>query len=160
MTVLIQPLAFQLGASNAQTVTRLLRDYVKALRLDPKRYVDEPTADLLPPILAEEAIQAIHRGQEPMGVPMEGAEKHLAKLFEWTNSEAFGLLPPQYVELAKAWQEQVAKRAQQERLQAAAQQFQQAVQQGQGQGQGVQTSVAEPTGGALTPQPDLEVPGA
>ena len=155
MGVVIQPLAFQLGGSNARTLDRLIRDFIRALRLDPKRYWDEPAPEALPPVLAEEAIERLTRGQEITAVPLEGAAKHLAKLQAWAASDAFGLLPPEHVALAKTWVEQVAGRAQQERLAAAAAQFQQALQQSSGGAAGVPTTVREPEGGgAVVPAPE------
>lgn len=152
MGALIQPLAFQLGGSNARTLDRLMRDFLRSLRLDPKRYWDSPAPEALPPVLAEEAIERLQRGQEVVAVPLEGADKHLAKLQAYMASDAVGMLPEAHVPLLKAWVEQVAGRAQQERLAAAAAQFQQALQQ-QGSGPaGVPTTVREPEpGGAVAP---------
>lgn len=117
---------------------------MRALRLDSKRYLKEPSIDALPPILAEEAITTIMQGQEPIGRPMEGADEHLKKLFQWVNSEAFGLLTPEQVSVAKTWIQQIAQRAQQERVMVAAQQFQQALAQGGGDMGGVSTTAQEP----------------
>lgn len=142
--VVIQPLTFQLGAANAETVSRLLRDFVRALRLDPKRYLTEPPPDALPPLMAEEVVQMFMQGQEPVGRPMEGAEAHMAKLAQWQGSDAFGMLPREHAPLVQGWLRQVSERMKQERMAAAAAQFQQAMAQQNGPASGVPTSVAEP----------------
>ena len=67
----------------------------------------------------------------------------MTKLFAWVNSEAFGMLAPEFVPLAKAWMEQIGQRAQQEKVIAAAQQFQSALAAG-GSAGGVPTTMAEP----------------
>ncbi|MDP3766667.1 MAG: hypothetical protein Q8S13_01510, partial [Dehalococcoidia bacterium] len=121
LTILATPLAFQLGITNAQFLYRIIKDLIRSLRLDPKLYSQPPGPDALPPILAEEAIAKLVEGQEVMGMPMEGAEQHLQKLFEWVQSDAFGHLPPAHVATARAWLEQVAARAQQAKVMAAAQ---------------------------------------
>lgn len=145
MALLVTPLTFQLGITDGQRVYRLMRDFIKALRLDPKRYTKEPTPDALPPFLAEEAITMLMQGQAPVGRPLEGADLHLKKLFAWLDSEMFKGLPAEYQALAKTWTEQVAQRAQQERQAAMAAQFQQALMQGGGgQGGGVPTTIGEP----------------
>lgn len=149
--VLVQPLMLEIGVTDATTIHRLVRDFVKAQRLDAKRYVNEPTITSLPPVLAEEAIQLLMRGQEIRGIPLEGAAKHLATLQTWATSEAFALLPEAHAPLAKAWFAQVAQLAQQERLAAAAAQYQAALQSGAGPGGGVPTTIQEPSdGGAVT----------
>ena len=146
MAIVVTPLMFQLGITDATLVHRLVRDIIKGVRLDPKRYTKEPTPDTLPPLLAEEAITMIVRGQEPVGRPLEPAEAHLKKLFEWMNSDSYAeLRTPEMERLAKAWAEQVAQRAQQDRQAAMAAQFQAMLQAGGAPGgEGVPTTAQEP----------------
>ena len=145
MAMVIQPLTFELGVTDAEKLGRLMRDLVRAQRLDPNRYLSEPPPDVLPRVVAEQAIEALTRGQEVRAMPLERAELHLAKLQEFAASDAFAALPPDRVGLFRDWVGQVARRAQQERMAAAAAQFQQAL--AGGTTGGVPTTVAEPDGG-------------
>ena len=120
------PLAFQLGLTNPQLFYEAVRDYIRARRLDPKKYVTRPQDTGTPPILWEEAISLIQRDEMPVGAPMEGADQHLAKAFEFIKDDTLmGLLTPPQVGLLKAWLAQVGQlRTQQLAVQAAGQ-FQQ-----------------------------------
>jgi hypothetical protein len=78
------------------------------------------------------------------------------------QSDEFGHLPTTHADIARAWIEQVATRAQQEKIQAAAQQFQNSQNAAPGQGDmgTVGTTIAEPQpggGGSMTPEME---PGA
>jgi hypothetical protein len=87
-----------------------------------------------PPIFVEEALAMMFDGQIPQGSPAEGAQAHLQKLLEFTQSDEFGMMPTEYVaSVFKPYVERVAQMAQQEAMQAqlmqAAQQFGQRTQQ-------------------------------
>lgn len=151
LAVVVQPLLLQAGITNLPQIYELVRDYLRALRLDPKKYVQPPAGQLGRPILAEEAISMIIAGDEPSGIPLEGASAHLEKITEFVNSDDFGRMPPARVDALRTWLVAVSALAQQEKLVAQAQAFQNALQQG-GQG-GVPTtmrdmSTEEAVGGA------------
>lgn len=148
--VMVTPLMYQLGINDPKLTYNMTRDFIRSLRLDTKRYSKAPAQEALPPLLAEEAISQITSGQEPLGMPMEGAGAHLTKLFQWVNSDTFGFLPPEHVPIAQRWMEQIGQRAQQEKIIAAAQQFQAALTAG-GQAGGVPTTMAEPSVGGGEP---------
>ncbi len=154
LAVVVQPLLMQAGITNLQNIYYLVRDYLRALRLDPKKYVQPPAGQLGRPINAEEAISMVMAGEEPFGMPLEGAEQHLQKLREFAESDDFGRLVPQgqplgvsadpRVEAFRRWFMAVAQIAQQEKVMAQAQQFQNALAQ-QGGGGGVPTTLQEPS---------------
>lgn len=139
------PLAFQMGITDANLFYNAVKDYIRSLRLDAKKYTKRPQETGGPLVLAEEAINMISGGRMPMGSPLEPAEVHLQKLGAFVNSDQMGLLPAENVALLKGWMMQVAQLAQRDKIQAAAQQFQAMIQQGGGfGGQGVDTTVQEP----------------
>ena len=144
LAVVVQPLLLQAGITNLPQIYELVRDYLRALRLDPKKYVSPPKGQLGRPILAEEAISMIAAGDDASGIPLEGAQAHLEKLIEFVNSDEFGTLPPPRVEAFRRWMVAVSQMAQQEKVVQQAQQFQNALQQ-QGGGQGVPTTMQEPS---------------
>jgi hypothetical protein len=146
MQVIVTPMAFQLGITDPQLVYGLLRDFIRARRLDPKKYTKRPQEDGRPHVLAEEFISALVDNQFLDAAPLEGAQNHLAKLFAFQKSEAFGLLQrsPAQLEMFRVHLEQIARAAKQEQLAASAGQFQTALtQQGAGT-RGPETTVQEP----------------
>ena len=67
-------------------------------------------------------------GQVPQGAPAEGAELHLQSLMEYTQSDEFGLFPPQYIPtLLQPYMQRISQQAmmeaQQAQIMAAAQAF-------------------------------------
>ena len=147
MAMLISPLALQAGIVTEQELYELFKDKIKALDLDPDKYMKRPP-DTGPKILAEEAFTQIMAGQAPEGTPLEIPQEHLAKLetFE-TNPSFFGLLVPATVELYRAWKQKVQMliQRQQMMMQAAAQmgQMPMGMEQGGGPG-GAPTTVNNP----------------
>lgn len=148
MGVVVTPMMFQLGATSPTHVYRLIKDFLRAKRLDPKLYIMPPTGGT--PILAAEAIGQIMQGRLPQGQPLEDPEEHLKTFMEWTASPEFGLLAPQNVQLARAWMEMVAQKVQMAKTMGAAGQFQQSnAQGGPPGGQGVPPGTPQAPG---TPQ--------
>jgi hypothetical protein len=135
MGVYVSELAITLGIIKPDGVYRLFRDYGKAKGPDPDKYLSPPSPMAWqPPIFVEEALAMMFDGQIPQGSPAEGAQGHLQKLLEFTQSDEFGMMPTEYVgSVFKPYVERVAQMAQQEAMQAqlmqAAQQFGQRVQQ-------------------------------
>lgn len=134
MGVYVSELALTLGIIKPDGIYRLLRDYGKAKGPDPDRYLSPPTPmAMYPAVFAEEAIAMLMDGQVPQGAPAEGAELHLQTLMEYTQSDEFGLFPPEAVPVFKGYLERVAMLMQQEQmmqqLMGAAQQFGQRTQQ-------------------------------
>ena len=145
LAVTATPLAMQLGIVDPQRFHNAIADFVRALKLDPARYLKLPDEGQDPPILAEEAISLIHAGHRPSGPPLEGPEVHLKKLGQFLQSDAFGLLSPTAVALFRAWTFHVQQAAQQQQLLQAAQGFQQMLAQGGG---GQMSPMQEPGIGA------------
>lgn len=115
----VNPLTVQLGILRAAGYYRLLVDWGKAVGQDPSDYIDPPSEGAMdPPVLAEEAISAIMRGQMPRGRPLENPEEHLAKLQAFVESEHFGELAPASIELFAQYRGTVARLAAAERQQA------------------------------------------
>lgn len=116
----VSPLAIQMGISKPDGIFRLMRDAGRARGQDPDKYISPPTPEAYePPIFVEEAIDIIMSGGIPQGAPAEGAEKHLAKLQEFTQSDEFGHMDmDQHVlGVLKPYMERVAQRLMQERQQ-------------------------------------------
>jgi hypothetical protein len=167
MGVYVSELALTLGIIKPDGIYRLLRDYGKAKGPDPDKYLSPPSPMAWqPPIFVEEALAMMFDGQLPQGSPAEGAEAHLQKLMEFTQSDEFGLMPTEHVAtLLRPYMERVAQAAmmerQQQQLLAATQAFGQRAQQpgktgpaAMPQGQGGQAPVQ---GGELV---DESLPGA
>lgn len=137
MSVVINPLMFQIGTSNADTVYRVTRDFLKAQGLDADQYLQKPTPEShLPRIMAEEAINQMINGIKPEGVPLESAQEHFAKLQEFQNSDQFGFLDEQkvtqlFVPYVQLVQQRVQQEIQQQQLAQAAQQMSAEMNQGQ-----------------------------
>ena len=147
LTVIVSPLMIQMGLTDPQKIHALVRDYVKALRQDPEKYLNAPSGTDKPGLLAEEAISAILSGEVPDGVPLEGAQAHLDKLLEFQQSDDFGHVTSEQVPVFQHWLRQVAQATMMERQAQAASQFQQALIQAGGGGGG------SPAGGAEAPEP-------
>jgi len=138
MRTYINPLMMQMGIMTPSGAYRLARDYGRAYGQNVDQYIKPPTpADAVPRITAEEAIYSIVvHNQVPSGAPLEagGAQEHLQKLVGFMNSDNFGHLTSQQVELFRAYlsqtQKRVAQEAQAQALQAQAAQFQQQRMQG------------------------------
>ena len=143
LAMVATPLAFQVGITDPQLFYNTTKDFVRSLRLDPKKYVKPPMEPDGPPLLAEEAIDLVLQDTLPQGVPMEGAEAHMKKLFAFVNSDQFGHLQPQQVALFRAWLQQVGRSVQQAQAVGAAREFQGQMQQQGGTG-GVPTTMQEP----------------
>jgi hypothetical protein len=182
MAVVVTPMMFQMRATTPTHVYRLVKDFIRSMRLDPKLYIMPPTPGGQP-ILASEAIAAIMDGRLPEGTPMEGAEAHLKALFEWQTQEsqhevrnpmdpthtekltvtAMNALSPERVQLLRAWMQQIAQQAQVDKHAAAAAQFQQAQQGGGMPGQEGMDTTAQPVDvGTGEPVPGVQAgePGA
>lgn len=141
LTITATPLAFQLGITDPHRFYQAAKDYVRALRLDPKKYLKAPEEQFGPALLWEEALDLILRDQMPSGVPLEGPDAHLRKAFEFINSEPFtgnpekGIQPvivPRQVNLLRAWLIQVSQHRNRQLAVTAATQFQQTAAQGGG----------------------------
>lgn len=155
--ILVTPLMFQMGIMDAPRVYRLVKDFVRSLRLDHKLYLKPPTLNTLPPLLATEALDLILNAQQVQGVPLEGAQAHLQSLLEFMATDIYRGLDAERIALFRLWVEQVAQMAQQERMALAAQAFQQTMQSGGGQGQGgVMTPMQEPSMTMEQPQAMME----
>ena len=122
----ISNLALQLGIIQPDGAYRFMRDLGEAFGQDPDKYLSAPHPNAMKrPIIAEEAIGTIISGGIPDGTPMEGAEAHLQRLIEFSQSDEFGLLDTQeklqifkgYVEDVR---EQMALEVRQARLAEAA----------------------------------------
>lgn len=157
MGVYVSELALTLGVIKPDGIYRLLRDYGKAKGPDPDKYLSPPTpTSIYPNVFAEEALAMMFDGQLPQGGPAEGAEQHLQKLIEFTQSDNFGLMPLEHVQgLLKPYMERIAAQAMQERMAAqllsAAQQFGQRTQQ-----PGKPGPAAMPQGGGAQAVPRLQ----
>ena len=162
LAVVGTPLAFQLGMTDPQLFYNAARDFIKARRLDHKKYLKPPPADGAP-ILAEEVIGLIAQGQVPFGVPMEAPAEHLKKLWEFlaaTVKVGEGEAPviaawsQGQMGVLRAWMAEVGRRVQLAQTVQAAGQFQQGMMGGSVQGGGgVPTTGQEPSvmDGVATP---------
>lgn len=148
LTVIVSPLMIQMGLTDQQKIYMLVKDYIKALRQDPAKYLNAPSGTDKPPILAEEAISAILAGEVPDGIPLEGAQAHLEKLLAFQGSDAFGHLTSEQVPVFHHWMRQVGQAVMQERQMQAASQYQQALLQAGAAGGG-----GGPVGGIEAPEP-------
>jgi hypothetical protein len=93
MGVYISELPLMMGLVTPDGIYRMLRDWGKAHGQAPERYLEPPSPDaLLSPIWAEEALTQIFNGELPEGLPLEGAQKHLDKLQEFTQTDQFGYI--------------------------------------------------------------------
>lgn len=119
MQTYMTDLGFQLGLIDPAGAYRLFRDFGKAWGGDPDQYLAEPPPGLLKPkLMAEEVIGMILRDQIPDGTPAEGAMAHLQKLAEFFQSDEFGLLSPQQMEIFKGYIQLTQQLAQAEQQQA------------------------------------------
>jgi hypothetical protein len=99
------PLAFQTGISNEKTVYNLMYDLGKSFGQDPEKYINSPVMQEM--ISFEEAIGLIMDDQIPQGFPQEGPEQHLTMLKDFAESEQFGLLSQEQIEVFAQWGELV-----------------------------------------------------
>lgn len=153
LAVVGTPLAFQLGMTDPQLFYNAARDFIKARRLDHKKYLKSPPAEGAP-ILAEEVIGLIAQGGMPFGVPMEGPAEHLRKLWEFLaatvkvgdgDAPVIAAWTQAQMGVLRAWMAEVGRRVQQQQTVQAAAQFQQGLQGGGMQGGGgVPTTGREP----------------
>jgi len=151
MAVFISPITLQLGLATPDTIYRLMRDYAGAIDQDEDRYLNPPNPESRgPKILAEEALSAISANEVPKGVPLEGALPHLQALIEFENSDDFGSLEPEQLQIYAQYKQQVGQLVQREQQQ---QQMAQAAQQ-------LQTQLGQQPGGngaegAVGQEPEL-----
>lgn len=131
LTMMLNPLAIQLGLSDPDSIYRILSDYLTSLGQRPEKYLNKPTPESdQPRILAVDALNWLHRGELPVGIPAEGsAEAHLQALDEVLNRPLgegvvadFFRESPVHLQLLQAYIQQVRQRALQERQQAQMQQ--------------------------------------
>ena len=120
-TFLISDIAIQLGISTPDTIYRIMRDKVKATGQDPDRYTNPPTPNSMTPgIVVQEAIREIIAGNPPQGQPLEPVEEHLQGLMDFAESDDFGRVPPENVEIFFVYIKKVEEllKAQQQQAQA------------------------------------------
>ncbi|HDY64846.1 MAG TPA: hypothetical protein ENH84_01265, partial [Phycisphaerae bacterium] len=117
--VYVSELMVQLGILQPDGFFRLMKDLGEAFGQDPDQYLTAPSPDSMKPkILAEEALSAIVNGEIPDGVPAEGAQAHLEALANFTETDEFGLLQQESVDILKAYMQEVQERVQFEARQA------------------------------------------
>ena len=137
--IYITPLSLQAGTIDATGIYRWQRDMGKAYGIDPDQYIKEPAPGAgMQRIFAEEAISLLLMGRMPVGEAAEGGgpEEHYAKLTEYVQSDEFGLMPEENVDLFKEYLQRVAMRAGEARRAMALADAAQQMQQGQGGGTG------------------------
>ena len=108
--LLISPIALQMGMATPDGIYKLMRDLTKAKDLDPDRYLQRPPEGVFngPKLTAEEVIATILDGQIPDGQPLEASGgEHLAKLMAFFESDQFGLLAPQQVQVLSMWMKKI-----------------------------------------------------
>jgi hypothetical protein len=166
--VLINQFTLQSGITTPETAYRLYRDFAKAQGQDPDQYLNPPTPEaMLPRIFAEDALTLILQSMMPNGVPAEagGAQEHLAKIQEFTQSDQFGIFEQANTDLLGEYMKRVQLRAMQQARQQAL--LQAAAQQGNGAGQPVgrppegaqQNPIAQPTATQEGQLADQTLPG-
>ena len=162
----VNALAMQLGITNPETTYNLLRDFGKALGVDPEnsRYLNPPTPTSGGiRILAQEAMAMLLMNQQPMGEPAEagGWMEHLQSfqaLMEELKSEEIdtGEISPQQGQAILAYAQMAAQRAAQEQQRAqqlaAAQAFAQQQGAAGGQQQGGRPPEQAPPNPNVNPQ--------
>ena len=153
MAMMVSPLALQAGIVTEQELYELFRDKLKALDLDPDKYMKRPP-EYGPKLLAEEALTQIIAGQTPVGTPLELPQEHLSKLEAFYNSTSFGLLTPATVEIYRGWMQKVQMQImrQQMMMQAAGQMGQMPMGMGQGGGPGGAPTTFNQPGATESPQ--------
>lgn len=115
----ISEIGFMTGISNEKTVYNLFKDIAKAYGQDPDRYITPPRMQEL--ISFEEVLAVIMDNQMPKGVPQEGPQQHLEMMQQFVQSEQFGLLSEQQLEIFQRWSEVVMGMLQElQRMQAMA----------------------------------------
>mgnify|MGYP001585403915 FL=1 len=106
MAIVLSPLAVQAGIVTEAEVYALIRDWFKASDLDPDQYLARP-AMYAEKVTAEEAVSAIIRGELLDAQPLEAPEEHLQKLMAYQQSDQFGFVPPDHVQLFGVWVQRV-----------------------------------------------------
>lgn len=156
LTIIATPLAFQLGISSPETFFQAVQDYIRAQKLDPKKYLRPPDPTQGPPILAEEAIGAILEERMPRGAALEGDAAHFEALHAFVTSDQYDLLTPVQVDLVRQYVDIVGQRVRRAQLVQAAAQFQQGLAQGGGGNGagGAMTPMQEPALSAGAPAPE------
>jgi len=141
MQTYISEFNVQTGIISPDGAYRLQRDFGKSFGIDVNKYLTAPSPGAnAPMILAEEAIATMMRSEVPEGLPLEvgGALEHMQKLVQFVESEQFGLLTENGVQIFGAYIERtkqlLIQQQQQQQLKGAAGNFQNAQNQGQGGG--------------------------
>lgn len=138
MGVVISPLVMQMGITDPNKIYRLLRKFVESWGQEPDEFITAPTPQAaVQQIQAGEAIATIMDNEMPGGMPVEGFQGHLQLLQQFINSDEFGFLAPNQIEIFNVYLQQIAVGAQQEaQEQALLQSAQQFAQQNQANAQG------------------------
>lgn len=114
----LTPLAVQSGITTPTTIYRQAREWVEVWGQKPDEFLVNPMgADM---VTSEEAIADIMDGRLPQGLPMEGAQMHLVKLQQFTQTEQIGLLNGEQIEMLKQWMQFVQGLLQQQQALAEA----------------------------------------
>lgn len=158
-SVIISPLAFQMGWVDPEKGYALLREYIKARHQDPDKFLARPPDfSEEPGLLAEEAISALLEGNYPTGRPLEGPEAHLQKLQAFAQSDNFGFLDQVATRLFQKYalsiRHALMRQVQQQQMMQAMAQFQAMAQQQLAGGAPPGASMAAPPG--LAGNPPLE----
>ena len=129
MQTYISELSIQLGIIDSDGIYRLMRDFGKSLGQDADQYLREPQPGAgQPKIMSEEAISIILKEGMPRGRPQEGAQVHLQNLVAFMESDEFGFLSENGVQIFGEYLQTVQgfmqEEAQQQQLLQAASQFQ------------------------------------
>lgn len=143
--VLISPFLLQAGIVTPEHAYRLVRDFIKARKQDPDRYVIPPGGATGPRLSVEDVIALLQAGHPlPLGTqPLESPAEAVKKAMAYLQSDQFGLLPPATVPLFRQYLDSLGQQVRQAQLAQAALLFQQQMMQG-GSGGGVPSVMAPP----------------
>jgi hypothetical protein len=116
MTVVMNPLAIQLGISTPDTMYRLTKKFVEAWGQDASQLGLNPPTEFSDEqmIMAEEALVSIFNNIMPTGRPMEGFQGHMQKLQSFAQSENVVLLEPAQIKIFSSYMSQIEIGAQNE----------------------------------------------
>lgn len=115
MSVVVSPLALQAGITDPDKIYRLFRKYIESWGQNADEYLKAPTPQSGQQLIqAEEAIISIMNDTLPGGFPFEGFVAHLDKLTAFAQSNEFGLLTANQIQIFGQYYQQVASGAQQE----------------------------------------------
>lgn len=148
---IFNPLAAQMGIYGPEEFYQWCKDKINAAQLDPQRYIKRPPQLAEGPRLsADDAIVQLVEGRFPSMNFVEGPVNAHAKLQQWVQSDEFGHIHPENMDMVRNYLQAVGMLAQQflqqqQQAQAAAQ-FQQQMGQG-GAGQ---------TGGGMGEVPPMQ----